>query len=137
MTINIDFVDQLDVRYLGSIAEAEYDLVVDPAAEGRQVEDALATLDALQSMLRDLGMGYVAYSEVADTLRGLALTTNPTMYASGFFTQAMKNYVEDSGDLPSDLPSYIVIDWYATADGLREGYSAVYLDGKEYLIRRS
>jgi hypothetical protein len=140
MTINIEFANHLDVRDLGEIADTEYDLVNDREADhgdGRRLESALETLDALQSMLRDLGMGYVPYPEVADTLRGLAVTTNPTLYAAGFFVEAMKEYVEEIGDLPSDLPSYIVIDWEATAAGLREGYSAVYLDGKEYLIRRS
>lgn len=137
MTINIDFSDHLDVRDLGDIAGTDYDIVIDPEAEGRTVEDALATLDALQSMLKDLGMGYVPYAEVADTLRGISVTTNPTLYAAGYFVEAMKEYVEDVGDLPSELPSYIVIDWEATADGLREGYSKVYLDGNEYLIRRA
>lgn len=137
MTINIDFADQLDIRYLGSVAEAEYDILLDPESEAKDAEDARETLDALKSMLVDLGMGNVPYAELSDTLRGVSVTTNPTLYASGFFTEAMKNYVEESGDLPSELPSYIVIDWYATADGLREGYSTVYLAGKEYLIRRA
>jgi hypothetical protein len=139
MTVNIDFADHLDVRDLGDIAETEYDLVTDREADGdgRLAEAALDTLDALQSMLNDLGMGYVPYAEVADKLRGLAATTNPTLYAAGFFVEAMKEYVEDIGDLPSELPSYVVIDWEATAAGLREGYSSVYLDGNEYLIRRS
>jgi predicted GTPase len=139
MTVNIDFADHLDVRDLGDIAETEYDLVTDREADGdgRLAQVALDTLDALQSMLNDLGMGYVPYEEVADKLRGLAATTNPTLYAAGFFVEAMKEYVEDIGDLPSELPSYVVIDWEATAAGLREGYSSVYLDGNEYLIRRS
>jgi hypothetical protein len=138
MTVNIDFADHLDVRDLGDIAETEYDLVTDrEVGDGRLVEAALETLDALQSMLKDLGMGYVPYAEVADKLRGISLTTNPTLYAARFFVEAMKEYVEDIGDLPSELPSYIVIDWEATAAGLREGYSTVYLDGNEYLIRRS
>jgi hypothetical protein len=139
MTINIEFADHLDVRDLADIADAEYDIVLDRETDGdgRRTEDALETLDALQSMLRDLGMGYVTYPELSNTLRRLSVTTNPTLYAAGFFVEAMKEYVEDIGDLPSDLPSYVVIDWEATAAGLREGYSTVYLDGNEYLIRRA
>ena len=145
MTVNIDFNDHLDVRDLGDIAEAQYDIMMDTEAasgnkvyaDGKDVEDASDTLDALQSMLKDLGMGYVPYADVADKLRGISQTTNPTLYAAGFFVEAMKEYVEDVGDLPSELPSYIVIDWEATAAGLREGYSKVYLDGNEYLIRRA
>lgn len=144
MTINIDFNDHLDVRDLGDIAEAQYDIMTEPDsasgnkvyADGKDREDACDTLDVLQSMLKDLGMGYVPYADVADKLRGISLTTNPTLYASGFFVEAMKEYVEDVGDLPSDLPSYVVIDWEATAAGLRGSYSKVFLDGNEYLIRR-
>lgn len=136
MTVNIDFNNHLDVRDLGDIAEAEYDILIDAEADAVAVEDASATLEALKSMLVDYGMGFVPYAEVSNTLRGISVTTNPTLYASSFFVEAMKEYVEDIGDLPSDLPSYVVIDWEATAAGLREGYSTVYLDGNEYLIRR-
>lgn len=138
MTINIEFTDHLDVRDLADIADAEYDFLIDEGDDDvNRVEDALTTLDALQSMLNDLGMGLVPFPELGDTLRGLTVSAHPTLYAAGFFVEAMKEYVEDIGDLPRDLPSYIAIDWEATAANLRQGYSSVYLDGKEYLIRRS
>lgn len=136
MTINIDFNDHLDVRDLGDIARNEYGILTDDESEVEDLEDARETLDALKAMLTDLGMRGISDAEVSEHLHGISRTTNPTMYASGFFVEAMKEYVEDVGDMPSDMPSYIVIDWEATAAGLRAGYSAVYLDGNEYLIRR-
>ncbi len=43
--------------------------------------------------------------------------------------------LEDIGDLPSDLPSYIEIDWDKTADNLRVDYSEVEYQGTTYLVR--
>jgi hypothetical protein len=43
--------------------------------------------------------------------------------------------VEDVGDLPRGIPSYIVIDWEATADNLKVDYTEVDFDGVTYLVR--
>lgn len=46
-------------------------------------------------------------------------------------------YVEDlvSDDLPRNIPGYIVIDWTATANNVRAGYSEVTYLGETYLVR--
>ena len=41
----------------------------------------------------------------------------------------------DIGDLPKDLPAYIVIDWDKTANNIEADYTTVDYDGVEYLIR--
>ena len=38
-------------------------------------------------------------------------------------------------DIPRDLPSYIVIDWDATAENLKADYSEVEYQGNTYLVR--
>lgn len=43
--------------------------------------------------------------------------------------------VEDIGDMPKDFPSYIVIDWEATARNLRADYTEIDYDGIAYLAR--
>jgi hypothetical protein len=43
--------------------------------------------------------------------------------------------LEDVGDLPRGIPSYIVIDWAATADNLKVDYTEVDFDGVTYLVR--
>lgn len=52
-----------------------------------------------------------------------------------YFTEAMKELVEDIGDLPKNAPAYLVIDWEATADNLRVDYSSVEIDGAIYWYR--
>ena len=49
-------------------------------------------------------------------------------------TYAME-MVQDMRDLPRGIPSYIVIDWKATADNLKADYTDVDFDGVTYLVR--
>jgi hypothetical protein len=52
-----------------------------------------------------------------------------------YFVEAMKELCEDIGDMPRGFPSYLVIDWNATADNLRVNYSSVEFDGVTYWYR--
>ena len=51
------------------------------------------------------------------------------------FVEAMEELVKDIGDMPKEIPSYIVIDWGATAENLRADYSSVDIDGEEFWYR--
>jgi hypothetical protein len=42
---------------------------------------------------------------------------------------------KDCGYISSDLPSWIEIDWDATAENIEADYTSVYFDDVEYLIR--
>ena len=41
----------------------------------------------------------------------------------------------DCGYMPSDIPSFLVIDWEATANNIAADYTTVDFDGVEYYIR--
>ena len=58
-----------------------------------------------------------------------------TLIRESYFAEYCQEMLEDIGDLPKDLPSYIAIDWDATADNLRVDYTEVEFDGVTYLIR--
>lgn len=58
-----------------------------------------------------------------------------TLVSLGYWPTYAQELVEDTGDLPKNLPSYIVIDWEATADNLSADYTEVYFDGAAYLVR--
>lgn len=58
-----------------------------------------------------------------------------TMIPEEDFVDYCQELCEDIGDLPSDLPGYIVIDWEATADNLKVDYSEVEYQGETYLVR--
>lgn len=51
------------------------------------------------------------------------------------FTDYCKELLEDCGELPKDLPWYIVINWEDTADNLKADYSEVEYQGTTYLYR--
>lgn len=58
-----------------------------------------------------------------------------TVIRESYFTEYCKEFVEDVGDMPKKLPSYMVIDWQKTADNLREDYTEIDFDGVTYLVR--
>jgi DNA repair exonuclease SbcCD ATPase subunit len=51
------------------------------------------------------------------------------------FTEYCQEMLDDCGDIPKNLPSYIVIDWEQTVDNLRADYSEVEYQGTTYLWR--
>ena len=47
----------------------------------------------------------------------------------------VKELLEDTGEMPRDIPWYIVIDWESTADNIQQDYSCVEYDGTDYWFR--
>lgn len=58
-----------------------------------------------------------------------------TLINDDYFVEAMKELCADIGDIPRDLPSYIEIDWEATAKNLRVDYSSTEFDGVTFWYR--
>lgn len=58
-----------------------------------------------------------------------------TLIRESYFTDYCRELVSEIGDMPRDIPAYIVIDWDATADNLRQDYTEVEFDGVTYLVR--
>lgn len=58
-----------------------------------------------------------------------------TLVRDSYFTDYCRELLEDIGDLPKDLPAYIVIDWDATAQNIRIDYTSVEFDGVTYWVR--
>ena len=58
-----------------------------------------------------------------------------TLIPDDEFTDYCEELVSDIGDLPRDIPGYLVIDWKATANNLRVDYSEVEYEGETYLYR--
>ena len=51
------------------------------------------------------------------------------------FEDYCQELCEDIGDIPKDMPSYIVIDWEATCNNLRSDYSETTFRDETYLYR--
>jgi len=58
-----------------------------------------------------------------------------SLIAESHFTEYCKELCEDIGDVPANIPHYIVIDWDATASNLRVDYGEVEINGNTYLYR--
>ena len=58
-----------------------------------------------------------------------------TLISLEYWPTYAQELVEDVGDLPRNIPSYIVIDWEATAGNLKVDYTEVDFDGVTYLVR--
>ena len=52
-----------------------------------------------------------------------------------YFTEYCMELLSDIGDLPHEIPHYIVIDEDATAENLKADYTEVDFDGVTYYIR--
>jgi DNA repair exonuclease SbcCD ATPase subunit len=81
--------------------------------------DELKSLKALQEEAE----GYCDWTNGAQLIR------------DSHFTEAMQELCEDIGDLPKDIPGYLVIDWDATASNLRADYTSVEFGGVTYWVR--
>lgn len=58
-----------------------------------------------------------------------------TLIRESYFTDYAEELLKDIGDLPQNIPHYIVIDWEKTADNIREDYTSVDFDGVTYWVR--
>lgn len=58
-----------------------------------------------------------------------------TLIRDSHFEDYARELVEEIGDLPKGLPTYIEVDWEATARNVRMDYSPVEFDGVTYWYR--
>lgn len=92
--------------------------------------------DALQDWDGENGEELKALTALeADASSADDWTYGATLIRDDYFTEYVKEMLEDCGDLPRDLPSYIEIDWAATADNIRQDYFSVDFDGVTYWVR--
>jgi len=85
--------------------------------------DDAAELASLQKLAEE-AEGYAADWEYGEIL-----------IRDDYFTDYAREMLEDCGTIPRDLPSWVKIDWEATARNVRADYAAVDFDGVTYWIR--
>lgn len=114
--------DQEDVQseldLLSSDTEDEVEL-----SEIESLEEQIKNLQDEIDILEDLK------SEIPEFENG------EQMIKDSYFVDAMKELCEDIGDVSSDLPFYIVIDWETTAENLKVDYSSCEYNGEIYWFR--
>ena len=74
--------------------------------------------------------------KLADQLEGYGdWEHGETLIRESYFVEYVEDLLKDCGDLPKDIPWYIVIDWEATARHIRMDYTEGNFDGVTYLMR--
>jgi len=58
-----------------------------------------------------------------------------TLIRDSYFEDYCEELCKDIGALPQDIPSYIEIDWAATAENLKVDYTSADFDGVTYWVR--
>lgn len=117
----------IDVRALAE--GATFEGGVGPTALVATIEavevdsDAAAELATLRKVAEDVE-GYAG-----DGMRGT------TLIRESYFADYAEELIKDIGALPEEVPSYIVIDWEATANNIRVDYTETDFDGVTYLFR--
>lgn len=54
-----------------------------------------------------------------------------------YWVDYVQEMLEDTGDIPKDLPHYIVIDWESTARNIQYDYVSIDVGGTDFWIRNS
>jgi len=116
--------DTIDVRDI--IARYE-ELVETIGNHGRQAEDD-AEMHQLAAILTRLE-GYGGDEQ----WRGDRYTS--TLIDEVYFTYYAREMLEDCGTIPSDFPSWVEIDWEATARNIQADYTSVEINGRTYWYR--
>lgn len=84
-------------------------------------DDEKAELAALQKFEND-------YDHVTDWQYGA------DFIAEEYFTEYVKDMLNDCGTIPRDLPDYVAIDWEKTADNLKCDYVDAEFNGVTYYV---
>ncbi len=58
-----------------------------------------------------------------------------TMVRDSYWTDYVRELLDDIGEIPKDFPNYIKIDWEATARNIRMDYTSTEFDGVTYWYR--
>ena len=117
-------VDELMVSDLAA-AQPNFDEKLDEARA--ELDEACEAFDSdAQSELEELE---ALSEEVSEWTSGNQLIPEDD------FEDYCKELCEDIGDIPRGFPSYIVIDWEATAQNLKADYSEIEYQGTTYLYR--
>ncbi|KVU68953.1 hypothetical protein BGV52_15330 [Burkholderia ubonensis] len=121
-----------DVKGGESVQAADMDLAEwckDAAnQEGHPFADAVAELATLESLLDDI-RGYGGDHQWEGAWYPL------TLIRDEHFTEYAMELLADIGDIPRNMPHYIVIDEDATAKNIQSDYSDVEFDGSTYWYR--
>lgn len=100
------------------------------------VDDAKEAFAAFEEEYEEEITHYKEVSEFCEVLSGYGdFEWGETIIPESKFTEYCKELVMECGYISDDLPSWVEIDWEATADNMRADYTEAYFEGDTYLMR--
>ena len=111
--------------------------------EETETEDPDGVWKTLQEAESELADWQSEYQEELDELNALESEVGrewmygTTLIPEDEFVEYTEQFADDIGAIDSKNASWIVIDWEATADGLKMDYSSCEYQGTTYLFRAS
>lgn len=103
--------------------------------EGCEARDA-EILGELRAWDEENSEELAALKALVDECEGVSdWTHGAALIRRTYWVEYVRDMLNDCGEIPKDLPSYIVIDWEETAGNIEGDYSEVDFDGVTYLVR--
>ena len=113
--------------------------------DSRDIQEEIDIIKGLKNEIQECEFEYKRYSEELAELEALKeeIESNSD---EGFeygiqliheddIDGYLDGLLKDCGYLPRDLPHWIKIDWRATYDNMKEGYTEIELNGNTFYIR--
>ena len=122
-----------DARADLKLAREEYD----PEEGDDDVDEALTALDEAEQELEHFNVEYSGIMrEIEDAMEQISdWQYGETLIHERHFEEYVEEMLKDCGELPRDIPWYIIIDWEQTAKNVKMDYSEIDLNGHTYLAR--
>ena len=117
---------------------------LDLTADTIDVRDIIARYEELEAASDGLpdAVERTALAAILDDLRGYGGDEQwrgdwypITLIRDSYFTYYAREMLEDCGTIPRDMPSWVEIDWEATAGNVRMDYTPVEIDNATYYCR--
>ena len=120
---------------------------LDLTADVIDVRDIIARFEELEPDVDNIGEGehiaeWKALTAILYQLKGYGGDEQwrgdwypVTLVRDSYFTYYAREMLEDCGTIPRDLPTWVEIDWDATARNVRVDYTPVEIDGSTYWYR--
>jgi hypothetical protein len=126
---------------LACVEEAEKALLFAEINDASDTGDLTEKVSSAKENLRaweedeDCGGSMVSLVKLREDVNSSEWSDGVLFIHASYWVKYVEEMLKDIGEMPSSIPSYIEIDWDATAENVRADYSAVDFDGGTYYYR--
>jgi hypothetical protein len=134
---NQDVMDSRDIEERIDELEAEQGALIDAIADEENAQAEAALCDSLSKWNNENAEELASLKAFRDEMADYCpdWTHGTTLVRDSYWKEYVQEMLADIGDIPEDLPAYIVIDWNRTADNIQVDYTSGEFDGVTYWAR--